>query len=239
LVADQEIGVSQAVWIYRAGFRASADLALSFYTKARSRIMSITFSRQGMLVVISAPSGCGKSSILRGVLSRLENARYSISATSRAPRGDEVDGREYYFISRAEFERRIENREFLEYAEVHGHFYGTPMAPINNLIAQGIDVLLDIDVQGGLQVRSLAPESVLVFIAPPDMQVLETRLRGRSTDSEETIQLRLKNAVGEMAIWPQYDYLVTNDDLDEAIGRVEMIIRSERLRTRRLTLLAE
>lgn len=195
-----------------------------------------SFQRRGTLIVISAPSGCGKSSILRAILPRLDSIDYSISVTSRPPRGDEVDGREYYFVDQREFENRIARNEFIEFAEVHGHYYGTPREAIVESLRKGIDVLMDIDVQGGMQVRDKVPEAILIFIAPPSIEELEKRLRSRNTDSEEVIQLRLKNAINEMSFWPRYDYVVTNETLEDAVKSVETIIRSERCRTTRLNL---
>lgn len=198
--------------------------------------MPFIFKRRGMLIVISAPSGGGKSSIVQGLLKRLDGLRYSISATSRAPRGDERDGREYFFHSREEFEKQIAQGAFLEHAEVHGNFYGTPRKAVEEALRAGQDVILDIDVQGALQIRDKMPDAVLVFVVPPSMEVLEERLRGRDTDPEDGIVLRLKNAVEEMKAWPYYDYVVVNRELDEAIEAVHEIIGAEQCRSRRLSI---
>lgn len=197
--------------------------------------MPFKLSRSGLLIVISAPSGCGKSSIVRGILPRIEDLKYSISATSRTPRKDEINGKDYVFMSREQFVAEIKQGLFIEHAEVHGNFYGTPRKAVDEARSAGKDLILDIDVQGGLQVRERVPDSVLIFIVPPSLQELERRLRGRNTDPEDVIRLRLRNAENELSYWPQYDYVVTNDDLPVALDQVEAIIRGERCRASRMS----
>lgn len=180
----------------------------------------------GALFAISGPAGAGKGTLLGRAIERLSNAWVSISATTRAPRGTEVDGVEYFFLTREEFERRIEADGFIEYAHVHGNYYGTPIDPIREHIAQGDAVFLEIDVQGAFQVRDKLPECKLIFIAPPSMEILEERLRGRATDSEESIKLRLANASGELAQAEKYDHVVVNDDLERATNELVEVIQS-------------
>jgi guanylate kinase len=199
--------------------------------------MDSQFKRRGMMVVVSAPSGGGKSTILRAVMERMDGISYSISATSRPPRGGESDGKDYFFLSKEEFERRIEAGAFLEYAEVHGNYYGTPKEWIEKRLAQGNDVALDIDVQGGMQVKRICPrDTLLIFLMPPSPQVLEKRLRGRGTDPESQIAVRLANAACEMEHWKHYDYVVVNENLEAAVRTVENIIHAERRRASRQTL---
>lgn len=199
--------------------------------------MNIAASQsRGVLLVVSAPSGTGKSAVLRGVMEREKALAYSVSCTTRALRGDEVDGQSYYFISREEFEAMAEDGGFYEWAEVHGNCYGTPVEPVREAIGAGRDIALDIDVQGGLQVKEKCPEAVLVFLLPPSMEVLEGRLRGRATDSEGAIRLRMENARRELTVWPQYDYAIVNKDLGETIEAVRGVLDAERRRTGRISI---
>lgn len=172
----------------------------------------------GRLVVISGPSGSGKSTLVRRVLDRPGlRLGVSISATTRPARPGERPGVDYAFVSRERFEADRERGEFLEWAEVHGHLYGTPAGPVRAALARGICVLLVIDVQGAFQVRGQVPEALLVFIRVPGLDALEARLRSRATDDEPTIQRRLANALGELALAHRYDVQLTNDDLDRAV----------------------
>lgn len=180
----------------------------------------------GALFVISGPAGAGKGTLLGRAIERLDNAWVSISATTRAPRGTEVDGVEYFFLTHDEFERRIEADGFIEYAHVHGNYYGTPIDPIREHVEAGDAVFLEIDVQGAFQVREKIPDCKLIFIAPPSMEILEKRLRGRATDSEESIKLRLANAAGELAQAEKYDHVVVNDDLERATNELVEVIQS-------------
>ena len=189
---------------------------------------------RGNLFVISAPSGAGKSTILKKLLTVVANLAFSVSHTTRAPRPGESNGREYHFIDRTTFEGMRDNQAFLEWAEVHGNLYGTSRAAIEAQQAQGIDVFLDIDVQGAKQLRDCGhPGAIFLFIAPPSLAELERRLRGRGTDPEETVQLRLNNARLEMADADRYDYLVINDQLDEAVEVLRAVVIAERCKARR------
>lgn len=180
----------------------------------------------GSLFVISGPSGAGKGTLVARLEERLPQIWVSVSATTRAPRGHEVDGVDYRFMSVAEFEKTIAEDGFVEWAKVHSNYYGTPLAPIREHLAAGDDVLLEIDVQGAFQVRAKLPQARLVFIAPPSMEVLEERLRGRGTDSEEAIEQRLRNAAGEMEASKDYDAVIVNDDLDRATDELVRVIES-------------
>jgi len=189
---------------------------------------------RGNLFVISAPSGAGKSTILKKLLAKVPNLAFSVSHTTRNPRPGESDGREYHFVDRPTFEGMCADQAFLEWAEVHGNLYGTSRAAIEAQQAQGIDVFLDIDVQGAGQLRDCGhPGAIFLFIAPPSWAELERRLRGRGTDPEETVQLRLHNARREMKDANRYDYLVVNDQLDEAVEVLRAVIIAERCKARR------
>ena len=189
---------------------------------------------RGNLFVISAPSGAGKSTLLKKLLAAVDNLAFSVSHTTRAPRPGESNGREYHFVDRATFEGMREKQAFLEWAEVHGNLYGTSRATIETQQAQGLDVFLDIDVQGAHQLQEQRlPGAVFLFIAPPSLVELEKRLRGRGTDPEETVQLRLNNARREMEDAGRYDYLVINDQLDEAVEVLRAVVIAERCKARR------
>jgi len=190
-----------------------------------------------LLLVISAPSGCGKSVVLQQVLQSSAGLVYSVSVTSRAPRGAEVDGRDYHFVTRERFEQLIRENAFYEWAEVHGNLYGTRVDTIEAALAGGLDVALDIDVQGGLAVKRRSPDAVLVFLLPPSREVLEQRLRGRASDTEEQIRLRLDNAMREMEFWPQYDFVLINDRLEETVAAARQILEAERRRASRQRLM--
>lgn len=188
----------------------------------------------GILLVISSPSGGGKTTILKKVMAGLPGLAFSVSHTTRKPRAGEEDGRDYHFVSPESF-REIASRDpsgFLEWAEVHGNLYGTGRDEVERQLQAGNDIILDIDVQGAMQVRAAAAP-VLVFIAPPSLAELEHRLRKRATDSDETIALRLENARTELGCIDTYDYLVINDRLEEAVESLRSIIIAERCRRRR------
>jgi guanylate kinase len=179
----------------------------------------------GRLVVVSGPSGTGKSTLVRRVVERCApDVALSISATSRAPRVGEVDGVDYQFLSREAFEQAIARGEFLEWAEVHGNLYGTPAGPVAQAVARGCLVLLEIDVQGGMQVRSSVPDAFLIFVHAPSFEELEARLRARGTDGEATILRRLANARAELELSPRYDVQLVNDDLDRAVAELADVL---------------
>lgn len=183
-------------------------------------------SPDGHLVVVSGPSGAGKSTILEAILERT-NAAFSVSATTRAPRPHELDGREYHFLDRPEFEALIEGDQVLEWAEYGGHLYGTLRRAVQPVLATGADVILDIENEGAKQIRDRAPEAVLIFIRPPSVDILERRLRGRGDTAPEDIERRLAVAEAQIAEAPSvYDHIVVNDDVETAIGRVLDILSS-------------
>lgn len=188
-------------------------------------------ARRGLMLVISSPSGAGKSTIARNILESGMDMRLSVSVTTRARRASEIDGRHYHFISMKEFERLRSTDALLEWAEVHGNFYGTPREAAENAMAQGQDMLFDIDWQGAQQLKEKMPADVVsVFILPPSMEELQSRLNRRAEDSAEVIATRLKNAREEISHWREYDYVVVNDDLQRAFESVKAIIEAERLR---------
>lgn len=188
----------------------------------------------GKLFIISAPSGTGKTSLLEIVMSEVERLVFSVSHTTRPPREGERDGKEYYFVAKEEFQQMIAAGEFLEWAMVHDNYYGTALSPLSRQLEQNHDVILDIDVQGAEIIRRDGRlPAAHIFIAPPGMEELERRLRGRATEREQTIQKRLKNAHSEMAHCEKYDYFIINDNLQRAAGLVSSIIFAERARSRR------
>jgi guanylate kinase len=184
-------------------------------------------------VVVSGPSGVGKTVLVKALLARDPGLINSVSTTSRPPRTGEQDGVHYTFCDAARFEAGIGAGGFLEWARVHDHYYGTPRAPLEAHLAAGRGVVLNIDVQGARQLRAARPDALLIFIYPPSLEALEERLRRRGTDSDAVIQLRLKNARGEMGEAPRYDYLVENDDVDRAADRLAAIVEAERHRAAR------
>jgi guanylate kinase len=194
-------------------------------------------ARRGLLIILSSPSGAGKSTLARKLMSWDDTIRFSVSATTRAPRAGEVDGREYYFRSRAEFEAMIAEGEMLEHAEVFGNFYGSPKEPVEAALRDGRDMLFDIDWQGGQQVRnsSLGKDVVSIFVLPPSIAELEDRLRARAQDSEDVIAGRMQKSRDEISHWAEYDYVLVNDDLDRTDAALRGIIEAERLRRERQT----
>ena len=190
--------------------------------------------RRGLMLVISSPSGAGKTSLSRRLVADHAELALSISATTRAPRRGEADGREYLFVDRSTFEAMAQRGEFLEHAEVHEHRYGTPKAPVMEALASGQDVLFDIDWQGAMSIAGGAPGDVVrVFILPPSMAELSRRLHARAQDDEDVIQRRLGRAAGEIAMWAEYDYVLINEDYDQAYVELEHIYRAERLKRTR------
>lgn len=197
-----------------------------------------TFERYGSAVVISGPSGVGKSTLVGNVRKILPDLSFSVSCTTRSPRAGEVDGREYYFLTPEEFEEKVRRGEFLEYAGVFSRRYGTLKSEVLSRVEAGEQVLLDIDVQGAKQIRAAAETSPelarsvhFVLIAPPSLEILESRLRGRGSESEEQLALRLGTARSELANYRLYDYVVVNDDLEQATADLAAVLRSFRLLT--------
>lgn len=191
--------------------------------------------RRGLLIILSSPSGAGKSTLARRLLAWDPAIRFSVSATTRPPRPGEVDGREYHFVPRPEFERMAAQGHLLEHAEVFGHLYGSPRAPIEAAMAEGRDTLFDIDWQGGQQVRNsaLGQEVVSIFILPPSLGELARRLRDRGQDSPEVIAGRMARSMAEVVHWAEYDYVLLNRDLDETGAAIRRIVAAERLRRER------
>lgn len=186
---------------------------------------------RGQLIVLSGPSGAGKSTVVKKLMQQRGNIHFSVSYTTRAPRSEDIDGVTYNFVDRAEFQRMIDANEFLEHAEYSGNCYGTSLKVIEEYQAKGIDVLLDIEVQGAANVRAKCPEAVLVFIIPPSYEELERRLRGRNTDDEQTIRKRLSRALEEIEEIGMYDYLVVNDQVENAVTELDAIMTASKIRT--------
>ena len=184
----------------------------------------------GTLIIITAPSGAGKTTLVRGLLERDPQMHLSVSYTTRAPRPGEQDGREYHFVDVETFRTLRDRGEFLEWAEVHGNYYATSRVWLKEQIAAGRDILLEIDWQGAQQVRRSFPDAVGVFVLPPSVEALESRLRGRGTDSEDVIARRLLGARGEMRHVGEFDYVILNDDLQNAIDDLVAVVRASRLR---------
>lgn len=198
---------------------------------------SINLKRRGLLFVLSSPSGAGKSTIARMLLAREGGISLSVSATTRPIRDGEVEGRDYHFVTDAEFDRMVENGAFLEWAHVFGRRYGTLQNEVERSIDNGCDVLLDIDWQGTQQLKQVDPDIVRVFILPPSMKELERRLRARGTDSEDVIAGRMRRAAGEISHWAEYDYVLVNEDAEPCLDKVHSILEAERLkRSRRIGL---
>lgn len=189
--------------------------------------------KKGLLIVISSPSGGGKGTILKELFKRHENLRMSVSATTRAPRPGEEHGVHYFFISKEEFQKNIDAGAMLEYASYINNFYGTPKAPVEAWLNEGKDVILEIEVQGGRQIKQVAPDCVSLFVLPPSLEVLENRLRGRGTETDEVICKRLSAAREEIRCVKDYDYTVINDTVEQAVLDIEAIIAAEKLRVSR------
>ncbi|SHD76944.1 guanylate kinase [[Clostridium] ultunense Esp] len=174
---------------------------------------------RGFLLVISGPSGCGKGTICKKILERNEKLVFSVSATTRMPRRGEIDGVNYFFINEERFNKMVEKDEFLEYANVHGNLYGTPKKFVLEQIEKGEIVILEIDVQGALQVKESYPEAVFIFLLPPSMSELKNRIKKRGTETDKDIDIRLKNAFEELKFIDEYDYIVINDKIEEAVRK--------------------
>ena len=186
--------------------------------------------KKGLLIVISGASGTGKGTVCKELLARERDVAFSVSATSRVPREGEQDGREYYFRTRAEFEAMIAEGAFLEYADVYGNYYGTPLAPIEARRSAGEDILLEIDTQGALNVMERCPDGTFIFLLPPSLEELRRRITGRGTESEESLARRLAAARDEIRLGRRYRYAVLNDTVEDATARIQTILAAERLR---------
>ena len=190
--------------------------------------------REGVLYVISAPSGAGKTSLCKEIIDIFVNLRHSVSYTTRPPRTGEVHGRDYFFVGNEEFTRMVEAGEFAEWAEVHGNLYGTSLATLKECRAEGIDLILDIDCQGARQLKDRFEGGVYIFVLPPSIDELRRRLDNRSSDSEEVIERRIKNAAGEIKEARWYDYIIVNDRFSEAVEQLKSVLIAEQCRAKRL-----
>ncbi len=189
---------------------------------------------RGSLIIVSGPSGSGKGTVIQEFLKSNKDAWLSISCTSREPRPGDIPNESYYFLTRDEFEAKIENNEFLEYAEYNGNYYGTPKEHIEEKLIKGIDVILEIEVQGALKVKELVPEAICIFIMPPSMKELKKRLIGRGTESKEKVLGRFKTAYQEINNVTRYNYVVTNDEVEKAANKIAAILLSEKCRVDRI-----
>lgn len=191
--------------------------------------------QEGMLILISGPSGSGKGTVCSRLMETYPelNFKLSVSATTRPPRPGEVHGRNYFFLSREQFEKLVAEGGFLEWAAIYGYLYGTPAGPVKESLSRGENVILEIDVQGGLQVKERFPDAVLIFLIPPSRAVLESRLRGRGTESQAEIEKRLLWVDTELGFMSRYDYVVVNDRIEDTVARVRCVLEAERSRSRR------
>lgn len=187
-------------------------------------------NKKGLLFIISGPAGSGKGTIVSRVR-ELAQFDFSVSATTRKPRPTETDGVHYYFIDKADFERKIADGEMLEYAQYVGNYYGTPRKPVEDALESGRNIVLDIEVKGAMQVKETMPEAVMIYILPPDYKTLLERIRGRGTETEEVIQKRMSEARVEIETFPKYDYVVINDTVEKAAADVLSILHTEKMRT--------
>lgn len=193
-------------------------------------------SRRGLMLVLSSPSGAGKTSIARELLASEPDLRISVSVTTRQPRPGEVHGKDYYFIAEPEYQRMVKSHELLEHARVFDNYYGTPRIKVEEQLAAGNDVLFDIDWQGTQQLKATARDDLVsIFVLPPSLEELERRLRGRAQDSDEVVRKRMSRAADEMSHWPEYDYAFVNFELEKSIAQVKAILTAERLRRTRQT----
>lgn len=186
-------------------------------------------SEKGIIFIVSGPAGAGKGTVVKEVVKK-DGIELSISATTRKPRGKEQDGIEYHFMTREQFSSMIDDDGFFEYAEYCGNFYGSPKKPVVDWVNQGKDVILEIEVQGCEKVKKILPDSVSIFVVPPSMEILEKRLRGRNTETEEVIKKRMERAVEELKKSSEYDYVVVNDEIENCANEILSIIEKEKLR---------
>ena len=191
-------------------------------------------NNRGVLIVISGPSGAGKGTICQELLNKNDNIYLSVSATTRQPRQGEIDGENYYFLTQEEFEKKVKNNGFIEYANVHGNYYGTPKVNVEKMLEEGKDVILEIDIQGALKVKENFSEGVFIFILPPSMDELKRRIIKRGSETEESLMTRFKNAYQEINYVSKYNYSVVNDTLEIAVSKVESIITAEKCRVDRI-----
>ena len=201
----------------------------------------LSLSEKGVLVILSSPSGAGKTSIARALVEENKNFLFSVSATTRKSRPGEINGREYHFLTVNEFRERIDNGQFLEHAKVFGNLYGTPLDPVMESINDGKDLIFDVDWQGGKQIRSssLRKFVISIFILPPSIKALQERLMKRAQDSSETVKDRMTKSIGEIMHWKEYDYVIVNNNFEQTLHEVKSIITSEKLRRVRNSQLEE
>jgi guanylate kinase len=204
-------------------------------------VEKLSLSEKGVLVILSSPSGAGKTSIARALVEENKNFLFSVSATTRKSRPGEVNGREYHFLTVNEFRERIDNGQFLEHAKVFGNLYGTPLEPVMESINDGKDLIFDVDWQGGKQIRSssLSKFVISIFILPPSIKALQERLMKRAQDSSETVKDRMTKSIGEIMHWKEYDYVIVNSNFERTLHEVKSIITSEKLRRVRNSQLKE
>ncbi|MDP2194022.1 MAG: guanylate kinase [Alphaproteobacteria bacterium] len=196
--------------------------------------MQNSITRRGLLLVLSSPSGAGKTTIARALLSQDQSLALSVSVTTRPMRRGEVDGTDYYFKTQDEFQELLNQNAFLEYAQVFSNFYGTPKKEVEQIISRGKDVLFDIDWQGTQQLQEKCPQDlVTIFILPPSIDILEQRLRRRATDSEAVVKQRMDEALNQISHWAEYDYVIVNDDLNHSIKQINLILQAERQKRHR------
>ncbi len=196
--------------------------------------MSSSIERRGLMLVLSSPSGAGKSTIAKAILEDDEKLTMSVSATTREPRRGEVEGEHYFFLSTEKFEEMVDADEFLEHATVFGNSYGTPKAPVEAALEEGRDVLFDVDWQGAQEIQQYAHDDLVsIFILPPSVEELERRLFSRAQDSEEIVRGRMAKATAEMSHWDAYEYVIVNQDIEESVSNVKAILKAERLKRRR------
>ncbi|CAM3819211.1 guanylate kinase [Litorimonas haliclonae] len=198
------------------------------------KLNALKENRRGLMIVLSSPSGAGKTTLTRRLLAENENMTMSVSATTRAPRPGETDGKDYYFMSKTQFSDMVAKDDFLEHAKVFDNFYGTPRGPVETALENGGDVVFDIDWQGAQQLaEAAANDLVKIFILPPNMQELESRLRSRAQDSDTVIAKRMSKAETEISHWPEYDYVIVNEDVETAMSELRAIVAAERMQRRR------